>query len=1264
MKKNLRLIATLFVMMLCANVIKAQSVTIDSVTYECWNGSTAFVARCEPDLSHAKIKSNVTINGYVYPVTEIGASAFADNDSLRIVEIPEGVTSIGEGAFRYCYQLNTIILPKSLSQISKSAFSGCYAITNIHIGDMESWLSIQYGDSDSHPNTPNMYDKCVDLYLDEKLLTEIEIPNTITAISAYSFANCGNITRVTMPNSVFKIGDTAFYNCEKLDSIVFSTSLTEIGYLAFSGCDSLSSVALPNSVIKIGNYAFSDCRNLTNVTIPTGVTEIADGLFNGSGLTSIVIPNGVTKIGSRSFNGTKLHYLELPASVVSIGSLDAVSQLRCNSNTPPSLLDGLGSVEIVYVPAGCYYAYKNVYPWSSKIIVDGKGVNIDVTVTPGFMGDEILNYTAYLSDVNYLTLRGAINETDIANIQNSMPNLLAIDMSDLDMEVIPDNMFYNRSSLLSIILPDNVKTIGCKAFYRCMNLEKLTLPEGLERIADGNMAGWEDNVYYDNPRGVFSECRSLKSISFPSTLTHIGNCAFYGCTSLTELTFKQGLTSIGDYAFKGCYNLNTINFNEGLSSIGLHAFSELSRLKSIVFPKSFETLAAGAFYNCYSLEEINFKGLKSIGNENENVYEYEDTRRGAFEGCYNLKNVILPEGLENIYQYTFYGCGSLTSMKIPEGVKYIGRNAFASCVDMKFISLPSTLLNCSSTPFANCSQLSEVSCLALFPPALADGLLTLDDMGLALKRTLNVPEWTLNIYKLTSGWAAFSEILPISGVYPFSISIIGDAVLSLPTTGFPANYKPELIFPYWFDSNYPGPYGNTSSLHLRGTGSLALSKFYMDCGYQASMKQLLNEEATLIADTVELSMSLNATYYDNYYNNRTQWHFLSFPFDVKVADITTDCDWVIRRYDGNARAKADYNNTWVTVPYDGTLNAGEGYIWACNDGRFVLSAVDNANKNLIFANTKREQPLQEYAAELISNSSWNLVGNPFPCYYNTNEMDYTAPITVWENNTYAAYSPVDDNYVLSPFEAFFVQCPAGVKSLGFKPEGRQLTATSVAPSTPATAPSRIQAKAERQVINLVLSNANGADRTRIVINENAKMDYELTCDAAKFMSDDAHMPQIYSVSNEEMFAINERPMGNGVVKLGTHFGMAGTYTIAMQSASNMMVVLVDHKTGIETDLTAGDYTFSAEAGDCNRFEVRMYADEETTAIDAVAADTKVVAMNNAIVVTTSTDADVELYNAAGSLMAVGKGKSMTFDAAQGMYIVKVNGVSHKVAVVK
>ena len=1091
--------------------------------------------------------------------------------------------------------------------------------------DGDSCLSLGYN---------NYYDSGEGLFydcpLDTLYLGRALNYNTSSSYGHSPFGYNATLRTAVISDCVMNIGERLFYGCSSLVGVEIGSGVTSIGSYAFYNCDALTSINIPNSVTSIGDYAFRNCDALTSATIGNGVKNIPSYMFyDCNNLVNVELGDSVTSLGEYAFSATNIFAMELPATLTHIGYNalpPSMLRLTCNTATPPTLLNdsygnyqNLGNISIVYVPTGCGAAYRAVYPWSSKVIVDGSGVAVNVSVTPGMLGEEILTQANYLADVNYLTVSGSINDVDINNIKNSMPNLLTIDMSGLDMKSIPSEMFNSRRALLSVILPNNVETIEWAAFYNCVNIESMVFPEGLKKICGGG--------YWYPEDGSFNGCTSLKTVSFPSTLEEIEGHAFRDCSSLREVEFKSGLKRIGYYAFYRCSNLRNIIFNKGLEFIGDFAFESCTALRSIVVPETLRDLSVGAFRNCSSLENITLDGLTSIGKN-----YYTSNSSGVFEGC-----------------------TSLTTVEIPEGVTYVGSNTFRNCTNITEVSLPSTLVNCGETPFAGCNKLSDVTCLALLPPTLASGLLTLEDMGLPLQRTLYVPEWTMNRYKLTSGWAAFSAVVPISNFYPASINIVNDAVLTLPAAGLPANYKPDMKIEPGTTSMEGYAYGVSASLHLRGNGTLSLSNFVMDCGYNASMAQLLNE-AEMTADSVAVEMYLES------YRNSSTWNFLSFPFDVKVSDIVTNCDWVIRKYDGEARANGDLNNTWVTVPYDSILHAGQGYIWSCSGGDFAIPAMDNDNKNMIFADSTCYVPLTEYASEYISNSSWNLVGNPYPCYYDISKLGYTAPVTVWENNTYSAYSPVDDSYILKPFEAFFVQCPENVKSIAFESDGRQLSAPASAPSP---APSHTRgAKVSREVINITLDNGESSDRTRVVINDAAKMDYEIACDAAKFMSGDAAIPQIYTVSGNDKYAINERPLNDGIVEVGTRFGMDGSYTIALQGTCGMSVVLVDLKNGTETDLTAGGYTFMAETSDINRFEIRVNAKENTTAVEVVSAETVVTATADAIMVANPAGADVEVYNLAGMLVASGEGRSLTFNVAQGVYVVKVNGVSHKIAVMK
>ena len=679
-------------------------------------------------------------------VSELGTRAFYRCSYLRSVSLPASLKKIGSYAFHDC-SLNSINL-SNVETIGDNAFENCYlydidlssaktigskAFTNNATVTIDSStpaaITANSFTQDTRFIVPsNAYDAFCTASIWRNWANNISMYNvgdddvkwiyrylsgtnsmSITSASGYGknlvipsfFSHNGSDVPVTQLECSFS-GDSII-------SVTLPSNLKSIPSYAFQDCDLLSAIELPDSVTEIGSGAFLGCTSLTNVTLPSNLKSIPSYAFeNCYSLSTIDIPNTVTKIGTRAFAETKIRVMTIPESVDIINDGAFPSSMRklvCEGPTPPELSD-LGNIFIVYVPVGCRNNYISVYPWSSnRVIVDGSGVTVNVNATPGMMGEEILKHTSYLADVNFLILSGKVDNTDIDNLKNSMPNLLTIDMHDLDLETIPSSLFENRRALLEIVLPKNVKTIGNGAFANCINLDSIALPEGLLRLEDG----YYDNYSSNNNLGCFENCNTLVSVTFPSTLTDIGECAFEGCSSLRSITMGDGLVKIGEGAFANCYSLenvvlglntesigreafincsrlNNVEFNSNLKRIEKRAFAYNNSLRDLNFPQSLESISAGAFYYCNELETIIFAdGVSSIGyeyesNNNDDYYNSNSDYVGAFQHCYNLKQVKLPKSLRNIYQYTFSGCSNLTQITIPEGVTYIGKDAFSYCI--------------------------------------------------------------------------------------------------------------------------------------------------------------------------------------------------------------------------------------------------------------------------------------------------------------------------------------------------------------------------------------------------------------------------------------------------------------------------------------------------------------------------------------------------------------------------------------------------------
>ena len=219
------------------------------------------------------------------------------------------------------------------------------------------------------------------------------------------------------------------------------------------------------------------------------------------------------------------------------------------------------------------------------------------------------------------------------------------------------------------------------------------------------------------------------------------------------------------------------------------------------------------------------------------------------------------------------------------------------------------------------------------------------------------------------------------------------------------------------------------------------------------------------------------------------------------------------------------------------------------------------------------------------------MGNPYPSFFNSQNIEHEGVITVWNGNGYSAYSLVDDDYQLRPNEAFFVQCPINRSSMKFMAKGRSHEYLGVSINSDRRIAARQIAKSDinRDLYNISLSNREYTDKARIVLNENAKLDYELNCDASKFMSSNTSVPQLYIIENGQRMAIDERPLSDGVIALGIHCGTTDDYTLALATTGNNgSIILVDKETGIETDLIHNAYHFKATAGTYNeRFTIKI-----------------------------------------------------------------------------
>lgn len=338
------------------------------------------------------------------------------------------------------------------------------------------------------------------------------------------------------------------------------------------------------------------------------------------------------------------------------------------------------------------------------------------------------------------------------------------------------------------------------------------------------------------------------------------------------------------------------------------------------------------------------------------------------------------------------------------------------------------------------------------------------------------------------------------------------------------------------------------------------------------------------------------------------------------------------------------------TPY--ILYAGNGF-----SGTLTFKIPD-----ITFDNQNRDLPLDSHEADAAQDAGWNFIGNPFTSYFDMCALGYDYPITIWNGTTYEALNPQDDEYVLHPYQAFFVQKPNTVDEVTFNAAERKTKRQSEA-AQEVSIRMRVAKRAsnvERSLINLTLSDGETSDKTRVVFNARRRATYETECDAAKFMADGT--PQLYTLDEQGVkYAINERPAGNGIVTLGYNAAKAGSYTIDL-SRADVGVMLKDKTTGASHDFSKGGYTFTTEAG---AFENRflLVKSHDVTGVNGVfAAGKAVVDVENGTLTVSRADGLTTSVTSASGIAAGTITGNGSMRLQPGIYVVTVGNVSQKIMV--
>lgn len=552
-------------------------------------------------------------------------SCIGQADENGVYVVPDTIARIGEGAFAGDKTLKEVVIGSHVKSIGSGAFQSCTSLKKVTIEEGVESLG-------SHA-----FYSC-------SALEEVVLPSSIERIEEKTFYGCTSLETLSL-GFITAIADSAFSYCTSLDSITLSSALASIGPWAFSQCSKLEDINLEDckNLVSIGDYAFTGCSRLASVSLPKGIQSVGTlAFYECSRLTDITIPDTLSDVGFSAFTHTPW-YQESKADYLIVG--DGVL-IKCSVN--PSFLD-LSGRGIRYIGGGAFwnaeanglsseYGYKYASELKNIVIPDGV-IGI---------GDSAFSGCIFLEEVSLPDTIEFIDSNAFNVYMDGYEAKLAVSVANCkNLQTIGSYAFYGCMGIKEIVLPESVESIGSYAFAQTAAFDSfmkkskdaetederylivgngilvaayvadgqtgIHVPEGVRVIAGSAFCGWdsslvpEEDADFSIPgRSKYNITNHVTELTLPSTLRVIGDSAFFRMACVKKIVLPDALDSIGVDAFAFCTALSDLSGGPSLRVIGDGAFRYCTSIKSFHFSENTKKIGSSVFYGCSALQSVYF----------------------------------------------------------------------------------------------------------------------------------------------------------------------------------------------------------------------------------------------------------------------------------------------------------------------------------------------------------------------------------------------------------------------------------------------------------------------------------------------------------------------------------------------------------------------------------------------------------------------------------------------------------------------------------
>ena len=205
---------------------------------------------------------------------KIGENSFAGS-GVEAVKLPESITEIGYGAFNNCKDLSGINLPSGIERIAGYSFEntkylnniksdeyGCKYVDNILLSSENNGSSIIHIKAGTRVIGAQAFENRNDI-------EEVYIPKSVETIDFKAFFLCSNLKKVDFEEGIKlkEISYFTFVGCEKIENIDLPNSLEAINAYSFGDC-SFTKIKIPENVEYLDSFAIRECYSLKEIELP------------------------------------------------------------------------------------------------------------------------------------------------------------------------------------------------------------------------------------------------------------------------------------------------------------------------------------------------------------------------------------------------------------------------------------------------------------------------------------------------------------------------------------------------------------------------------------------------------------------------------------------------------------------------------------------------------------------------------------------------------------------------------------------------------------------------------------------------------------------------------------------------------------------------------------------------------------------------------------------------------------------------------------